>query len=244
MCPGALERHILFSVTERLELTDAELSIWTTNGQVSGQLIRLERSAFFPGGGGQVPDEGTVSWDDGEADVEQVVLDGDDVLVRVGRPIPQSITEFTCSLNAPRRRMIMRTHTAFHVLAAVLGEQGALVTGCNLEPGRGRGDFTSINSEIARRAVERTNLILHEAHEVTVEWLPRRDFEANPDLVRLATDLVPDVDPVRIISIDGVDRQADGGTHVRNTAECGEMVFGKFESKGSRNKRVTFAILP
>lgn len=234
---------MLINMTERLELSDAQLVSWTTAGQVAGHWVRLERSAFFPGGGGQLADEGTIHWDSGQADILEVVQSGSDVLVRVHDDIGPHVTSFTCHLNASRRHMLMRTHTAFHVLIAILGREDVLVTGCNLEPGYGRGDFTQINSKSARQAIDHANTILREDHPVTVEWIPRSEFDKDPGLVRLATDLVPHVDPVRVINIQGIDRQADGGAHVGNTRECGQMAFESFENKGARNKRVSFRMV-
>lgn len=174
--------------------------------------------------------------------VKQVLYDGNDVFVRIDRPLEAPATSFHCEIDSARRHLIMRTHTAFHVLAAVLGEGGSMVTGCQLEPGRGRGDFTATSAGESRDAVERANALLSQDHEVRVEWVSRKEFQENPELLRLATDLVPDVDPVRLINIVGVDRQADGGTHVRNTLEVGHIVHEKFENKGARNKRITFSI--
>jgi misacylated tRNA(Ala) deacylase len=160
----------------------------------------------------------------------------------VDADVPDGVHVLECAVDAPRRRLLMRTHTAFHLLSAVLGALGSQVTGCSLEPGRARGDFTGIDAATARDAVQRADAVASEGHAVRIELLPRAQFEANPGLVRLATDLVPDVDPVRLVTIDGVDRQADGGTHVSNTAEIGRIFFEKFENKGSRNKRITFLI--
>lgn len=227
----------------RLELSDASVTEWTTLGVPQGQLVLLNESAFFPGGGGQVPDEGTVQWENGVSCVREVVFDGSDILVRIDYMLVTPSIEFHCTVNAARRHLIMRTHTAFHVLASVLAKHGSLVTGCHLEAGYGRGDFTEVNATGARAAIEKANELLAEAHEVKVEWISRREFVKNSDLVLLATDLVPDVDPVRLINIVGIDRQADGGTHVENTAEVGQILFERFENKGARNKRITFSIV-
>jgi len=229
-------------MTARLDLENANITSWVTCGTAENGRLRLDASAFFPGGGGQPADTGRVRWPGGEASVATVSVDGGDVLIEVDADVPDGVHVLECALDAPRRRLLMRTHTAFHILSAVLGEHGSQVTGCSLEPGRARGDFTGIDAATARDAVERADALASEGHAVRIELLPRAQFEADPGLVRLAADLVPDVDPVRLVTIEGVDRQADGGTHVSNTAEIGRIVFEKFENKGSRNKRITFSV--
>lgn len=229
-------------MTARLDREDANIISWISCATAKDGRLTLDASAFFPGGGGQPADTGKIRWSGGEANVTAVHEVGDDVVIETDAEIPDGFHALECALDFPRRRLLMRTHTAFHLLTAVLGEQGSEVTGCNLEPGRARGDFTGINAEQARAAVERADALAAEGHEVRIEALSRAAFEADPSLVRLATDLVPDVDPVRVVTIEGVDRQADGGTHVTNTAQIGRIVFEKFENKGARNKRITFAI--
>lgn len=215
---------------------------WVTCATARGGRLLLDASAFFPGGGGQPADTGKIRWSGGEANVTAVHEAGADILIETDADLPDGVHVLECALDAPRRHRLMRTHTAFHLLTAVLAEQGSQVTGCNLEPGRARGDFTGIGAAEARAAVERADALAAEGHPVRSESLPRAVFAADPSLVRLATDLVPDVDPVRVVAIEGVDRQADGGTHVTNTSAIGRIVFEKFENKGARNKRITFSV--
>ncbi|SMO72616.1 alanyl-tRNA editing protein [Propioniciclava tarda] len=230
-------------MTARLDLENANVTSWVSCATAENGRLRLDASAFFPGGGGQPADTGRVRFSNGnEAEVTGVhVVDGE-IEIEVDADVPDGVHVLECALDAPRRRALMRTHTAFHILSAVLGEDGAEVTGCQLEPGRARGDFSGIDAATAKAAVERADALASEGHEVTIELLPRAQFAADPSLVRLATDLVPDVDPVRVVNIAGIDRQADGGTHVMNTAQIGRIVFDKFENKGARNKRITFSI--
>lgn len=231
------------AMTARLDREDSSVTSWVTCATASGGRLRLDASAFFPGGGGQPADTGRVRFADGrEASVTEVLEDAQGVSIEVDADVADGVHVLECALDARRRRLLMRTHTAFHIIAAVLGEQGALVTGCNLEPGRARGDFSGIDAASAKAAVERADALAAEGHPVRIERVRRADFERDPSLVRLATDLVPDVDPVRVVTIEGIDRQADGGTHVQNTSEIGRIVFEKFENKGSRNKRITFSI--
>ena len=229
-------------MTARLDREDAHIMSWVTCATARGGRLVLDASAFFPGGGGQPADTGRIRWSGGEAAVTAVHEQGADIVIETDADLPDGTHVLECALDAPRRRLLMRTHTAFHLLSAVLAEHGSQVTGSSLEPGRGRGDFTGIGAELARAAVERANELAAEGHAVRIEAVSRAAFEADPSLVRLAADLVPDVDPVRVVTIDGIDRQADGGTHVADTAAIGRIVFEKFENKGARNKRITFSI--
>ena len=136
----------------------------------------------------------------------------------------------------------MRTHTALHVLSAIIyRDHGVLVTGGNMEPGAARMDFEldSISMEFGREVEAALNAALAEDHPVEVLFMPRAEALADPDLIRTKVNLIPEfVDPIRVIDIAGLDRQADGGTHVANTREVGEVRVAKTESKGKGNKRV------
>ena len=141
-----------------------------------------------------------------------------------------------------RRYQLMRTHTALHVLSALVWRHyGAKVTGGNMEPGRARMDFEleSMSAEFGREVEERLNGTLAGAHPVRLLFLPRAEALADPDLIRTKVSLIPDqVDPIRVVDIEGVDRQADGGTHVADTTEVGPVRVVKTESKGKGNKRM------
>jgi misacylated tRNA(Ala) deacylase len=142
----------------------------------------------------------------------------------------------------------MRTHTALHVLSALVwGEYGAKVTGGNMEPGRARMDFEleSMSVEFGQEVEERLNAMLAESHPIEVLFLPRAQALADPDLIRTKVSLIPEqVDPIRVIDIQGLDRQADGGTHVADTIEVGRVRVTKTESKGKGNKRMRIELDP
>jgi misacylated tRNA(Ala) deacylase len=131
--------------------------------------------------------------------------------------------------------------------ALVWREYGAKVTGGNMEPGRARMDFEleSMSVEFGREVEERLNATLAEGHAVQVLFLPRAEALADPDLIRTKVSLIPEqVDPIRVVDIAGVDRQADGGTHVADTAEVGRVQVVKTESKGKGNKRMRIELQP
>ncbi len=136
----------------------------------------------------------------------------------------------------------MRTHTALHALSGIVfTDYGARVTGGNMEPGVARMDFEleQISQEFGREVEQKLNAALAQDHPVHVSLLPRAEALADPDLIRTKVNLIPDhVDPIRVIDIEGLDKQADGGTHVRSTAEVGTVRVVKTESKGKGFKRM------
>jgi len=141
-----------------------------------------------------------------------------------------------------RRHTLMRTHTALHVLSAVIWRDfDAKVTGGNMEPGVARMDFEldSISVEFGKEVETRLNEALAGSHPITVLFMPRAEALADPDLIRTKVSLIPEsVDPIRVIEIGTIDKQADGGTHVANTSEVGPVRVVKTESKGKGNKRM------
>jgi misacylated tRNA(Ala) deacylase len=136
----------------------------------------------------------------------------------------------------------MRTHTALHALSGLIWRDfGAKVTGGNMEPGAARMDFEleGISNEFGREVEAKLNEILIQDRPVRVLFLPRTEALADPDLIRTKVNLIPDrVDPIRVIDIEGIDLQADGGTHVRSTEEVGHVRVVKTESKGRAFKRM------
>jgi misacylated tRNA(Ala) deacylase len=140
----------------------------------------------------------------------------------------------------------MRTHTALHCLSGIVWTgYGARVTGGNMEPGEARMDFEleAMSAEFGRRVEERLNDELAAGREVRVLFIPRSEAMADPDLIRTKVNLIPEaVDPIRVVGIEGLDRQADGGTHVRNTLEVGVVNVVKTESKGKAFKRMRIVL--
>ena len=209
-----------------------------------GRRVRLDRTAFYPGGGGQPCDIGTLETGEATYAVATVKrdrgpiwhsLDGEADLPEVG-------TEVHGELDWSRRHTLMRTHTALHVLCGVIwADHGIPVTGGNMEPGRGRLDFPfpAMSADLGAQVERRINEEIAKAHEIVVDFVPRSLADADPALIRTAANLIPaEVDPLRVIDIVGLDRQADGGTHVVSTAEVGGVRVTGTESKGKDNKRI------
>jgi misacylated tRNA(Ala) deacylase len=209
--------------------------------------IVLDRTVFYARGGGQPGDTGTIEWASGTARVvDTVKRDGAVLHITEGGAVPAPGDEATARIDWDRRYLLMRTHTALHVLSAVIWRDfGAKVTGGNMEPGKARMDFelAGITAELGRRVEERLNAELAAAQPVTVVFVPRVEALADPDLVRTKVSLIPQhVDPIRVIEIGTIDRQADGGTHVANTSEVGAVRVTKTESKGAGNKRMRIEV--
>ena len=214
-----------------------------------GLRVALSRTAFYPGGGGQPNDVGSLRWDGGDAGVTRVKADRGVVWHTLDVPDADALPDrgdVDGELDWDRRHLLMRTHTALHMLCGVIwADFGVAVTGGNMEPGTGRLDFEldAMSVELGARAERRLNEEVQRAREVLVESVARSAVVDDPALIRAKADLIPEtVDPLRVIDIVGLDRQADGGTHVASTAEVGRVRVVKTESKGKANKRIRLAI--
>jgi misacylated tRNA(Ala) deacylase len=214
-------------------------------------LIVLDRTVFYPGGGGQPSDRGLLlraadgrTWTirtarkaDGEIAHELEPADGDP---------PAVGDEVRVDLDWARRLALMRTHTALHALCGVVWrDYGALVTGGNMEPGSGRMDFEfeSLSGDLVEAIEATVNAELARERAVRVDVLPRAEAFAIPDLIRTKVNLLPPgIEEIRTIEIVGLDLQADGGTHVANTREVGSIRVTGYESKGRINKRIRIAL--
>jgi misacylated tRNA(Ala) deacylase len=213
-----------------------------------GGRVALAQTAFYPGGGGQPHDLGTLRTDAGLLPVTRVKREQGRIWHWLdASELPTPGTEVHGELDWARRHLLMRTHTALHVLCGVVWAEFAIpVTGGNMEPGTGRLDFPlgSISAELGRRLETRINEELAAARRIVVEFLGRDAADADPALIRTAANLIPrEIDPLRVIDIVGLDKQADGGTHVASTAEVGAVRVTGTESKGKGNKRVRIEVL-
>lgn len=216
---------------------------------VDGRSVALAATAFFPGGGGQPSDTGALVTDAVEAPVMEVIKDAGGLVwhrLAGASSVPLVGATVHGRLDWERRHLLMRTHTALHVLNGVIWrDHRARVTGAHMTPGEGRLDFElpAMSQELARSVEERVNAqVLHDL-PVRVVFLPRWEADRDPSLIRLKANLIPrSVNPLRVIDIVGLDRQADGGTHVASTGEIGRVRIVKAESKGRHNKRIRIAV--
>ena len=234
-------------MTELLYLTDSYLREFeATVIAVEGNGVVLGRTAFYPGGGGQPADRGALMWEGGEAQVVKVKKQGDHVWHELDGDPPPVGTPVRGFLDWDHRYQLMRTHTALHILCGVIfRDYGALVTGGNMEPLKARMDFEleHMSTDFAQEVEGKINAEVAASRLVRIYILPREEAFQIPDLIRTKINLLPEgIQEVRIVEIEGLDMQADGGTHVANTTEVGTIHVVGHESKGRINKRLRIAL--
>jgi len=204
----------------------------------------LDGTAFYPGGGGQPCDIGWLTIGGVSYPVERVRKQGDNALHFLGgdAPLPAIGAAVHGQLDWARRYQLMRTHTAMHILCGVIfRDYGASVTGGDMEPLKGRMDFEfeTMRAELVHAIETTVNHEVQNAREIRVNILPRDEAFKIPDLIRTKINLLPEgIAQVRTVEIAGLDLQADGGTHVRNTSEVGRIRVVDYKSKGAINKRI------
>ena len=239
------------AVTDPLYSTDAYLKTFeaaVVEVDPEQHRVALSRTAFYPGGGGQPHDLGRLQWDGGAGDVVSVKSEGPLIwhVLAPDAPLPDPATEAEGALDWERRHLLMRTHTALHMLCGVIwADYGVAVTGGNMKPGEGRLDFEldAMSTDLGQWAQRRVNEEIERARDIYVSFVSRTEAAADPALIRTKADLIPaTVDPLRVIDIVGLDKQADGGTHVARTSEVGAITVVKTESKGRANKRIRIAL--
>ncbi len=233
-------------MTEALYLTDSymqEFEATVTAIDSETKTVTLDRTAFYPGGGGQQPDAGQLVGDDMVYAVWKAKKRGGEVLHFIaGEDLPAVGAMVTGKLNWERRYQAMRTHTAMHILCGVIWRDYQVsVTGGNMDLLAGRMDFEF--AEISRETIAdievKINAEAQHGREVQARILPREEAFQIPDLIRTKINLLPEsIREVRVVEIIGLDLQADGGTHVKNTSEVGNIRITGYKSKGSINKRL------
>jgi misacylated tRNA(Ala) deacylase len=210
----------------------------------SGDQVILDKTSFYPASGGQPSDQGSLYKANEEFKVmSAMALDGQIVHI-VDREGLKSGDEIHAVLDWERRYRLMRSHTACHILSAVIfRETGAKITGNQIDISRSRVDFSLESFDKAKMSeyVEEANRLMGENRPVKIRVVSRDEALTIPDIVRLAMD-VPDRDEIRVVEIEGIDAQACGGTHVRSTREIGRIKMIKAENKGKSNRRVYFAL--
>ncbi len=231
--------------THRLDLDDATLRDWeAVVVRADDEGIVLDRSAFYPGGGGQPPDAGVLLWGGVQTRIVGARKSADDVYLipAEGDPVPAVGAAVQGALDDERRTALMRTHSGLHLLAGVVFRDfGALVTGGNMEPLEARMDFNLPEvPEGFKDAIAAACAVEVAAdRRIDVKVLPRDEAFAIPDIIRTATNLLPPgLTEIRIVDIVGLDTQADGGTHVASTKQIGALEIVKVENKGKGFRRL------
>lgn len=234
-------------MTELLYQTDSYLKeIKATVTEIEDDAVILDKTIFYPGGGGQPADKGKFLCKGYVARIEKVKKVGDRVLHWPAGPRPEVGDKVECKIDWDRRYNLMRTHTALHILCGVIWRDfSAQVTGGNMEPLKARMDFEfeTMSADFAEKVEGLVNKEVESARPVEVKILPREEAFQIPDLIRTKINLLPeDIQQVRTVEIVGLDLQADGGTHVANTKEVGRIKIVGHESKGRINKRLRIEV--
>ena len=234
-------------MTELLYQTDSYLKDFNAkvvNVDEVQHAVLLDQSAFFPGGGGQPYDQGSLHWNDQTIRLMRAKNISGEVwhFVDAEQPLPPTGTTVHGELDWERRYQTMRTHTAMHILCGVIfRDYGAQVTGGDMEPLAGRMDFEfeNMTADLVKVIEEAINREVEAAREIRIAILPREEAFKIPDLIRTKINLLPpEIQKIRTVEIVGLDLQADGGTHVHNTKEVGKMRIVDYKSKGKINKRI------
>jgi misacylated tRNA(Ala) deacylase len=209
----------------------------------------LDQTAFYPGGGGQPADRGWLTVKAKRMPLQGVKSKNSEVihLFPPDHSLPDIGSEVLGEIDWDYRYQLMRTHTAMHILCGtIFRDYGASVTGGNMSPLKGRMDFefASLEKKLVQVIEKTVNLEINNALPVTWRTIPREEAFQIPDLIRTKINLLPEnITEVRVVEISGLDLQADGGTHVKNTAEVGEVRISDYKSKGRENKRIYLEVL-
>ena len=242
----------LVIMTELLYQKDSYLREFSARVEkVNGNFIVLDRTAFNPRSGGLSCDTGYLVKDDNEYRVIEVFFE------RITGEVVHKLDSEEHNLNPgdhvkgfinwKRRYKIMRLHTAAHIISAILYKKyNALITGGHIYPDYAYDDYSleKFDPEIFKNAIEEANDIVKQGIDVKIYWLKREDALKIPGIVKLASRMPPDIEILRIVEIPGIDIQADGGPHVKNVGEIGEIVFLKAVNKGKRKKRLYYTVKP
>jgi len=217
-----------------------------TIDECEGTDVVLDETCFYPSGGGQPTDRGRIVRDDGqEFQVVMVKKRDENIIHTVDKEGLQKGDNVHCSVNWDRRYLLMKYHTAAHVLSGIIcNETSALITGNQLEEEKARIDFNleNFDKEQILTWEAKANEVIKSGSEVIIQFLPREDAEKIPSLVKLTKGLPESIQNVRTIEIKGLDIQACGGTHLKNVAEIGSIKIVETKNKGANNRRLYFTV--
>lgn len=237
-------------MTELLYLKDAYIrecsaniiEIITNGGRC---FVILDRTIFYPQGGGQVYDLGKIIYNDKEYNILSVKKSEEKIFHEVDKLGLNIGNKIICKVDWGRRYKLMRSHTATHILAeTIFKETGALITGNQIEVDKCRIDFDlkNNNQELIKTAIEKANNVIKKNLPIKIDFILREEANKIPQLSKLAKGLPENLNEIRIVSIGDFDIQADGGTHVNNTKEIGKIIFLKVDNRGKNNRRVYFEV--
>ena len=238
-------------MTEQIYNIDAyKKEIKSTIVEIIDDYFVIDKTIFFPGGGGQPNDFGLINADKDSFEIKRVNWQKGKIAHFLSKSDLSNLRvgdEITCTLDWERRYKLMRTHTSLHILCGVIWrDYQAAVTGGNMEPLKGRMDFEfpCLSAELTKEIETKINIEVQKDRQITVNFLPREEAFKIPDLIRTKVNLLPEsLKTIRTININGLDLQADGGTHLSSTSRVGYIKITGHESKGKINKRIRISVL-
>jgi misacylated tRNA(Ala) deacylase len=237
--------HLLYQTDGYLQTFEARV----TSVDEENQGVILDRTAFYPGGGGQPADSGTINVQGMTFPVKRARKAGENILhiLEGEAALPEVGSLVSGRIDWEKRYRLMRTHSALHILCGVIfRDYGASVTGGDMDPLHGRMDFEfeTMQKELVQKIEAAVNEEVEKDRPIRIDILPREEAFRIPDLIRTKINLLPEgIQEVRVVEIVGLDLQADGGTHVRSTGEVGQIRVVDYKSKGKINKRIYIDLL-
>ena len=234
-------------MTRALYMDDSYLKSWNTKvtGVKDGKYINLDKTAFYPKGGGQQWDEGIIIKNGEEFKVVYVGKFSGEISHEVSEPGLKEGDDVTCEIDWERRYTFMRYHTASHLLSNLLYKRAnAKITGNQIEMDKTRMDFSmqDYSPEKLHGFADEANIIIEQNLPITVDYMSKNEVLGKPELARLAVGLPKNIKEFRIVKIGDVDIQVDGGTHVKNLQEIGKIEITKTVNKGKNNRRIYFIL--
>ncbi len=241
-----MRTELLYQTDSYLKEMDARIIKIVEEGVV------LDRTVFHPRSGGVATDVGRITADEVTYEVKEARLigEGDDVYILHILDRVDGLQEgmkVHGEIDWGRRYRLMRLHTAAHIISAIMyRDYGALITGGDIQPDKAKDDFSieSMDRSVFEEAIRKANEVVKQGIEVKIYWLDREEAMKIEGIIKLASKMPPNVRRLRIVEIPGIDIQADGGPHVRNTSEVGEIKLLKVQNKGRRRKRVYYTVMP
>ena len=235
------------SLKKRIYLFDSYVREFeATVTDITPEGIILDKTAFYPGGGGLEADRGFIQIGQNKLEIMEVKeINGEIYHKTSNYELLQKGMKIKGEIDWNRRYRMMRLHTASHIIATIAySKYGARITGGNITPEYAKDDFSIENKEALQKLIEEANGIVKKSLQVKVYFLRREEALKIPGIVKLAERMPPELEVWRIVEIEGVDTQADGGPHVKNTSEIGEIVLLKVENKGKNRKRIYYTVKP
>lgn len=231
-------------MTEELYLKDSYIKEFEAKVlKIIGNKVILDKTAFYPGGGGLKNDTGYFLYNDKKIDVIRVYKENGEVIHEVSEVLFNVGDIIKGVIDWDKRYKMMRLHTASHIIAAIAYKNyNALITGGDISPEYAKDDFNIDDKNKLYEIVDEANRIIKEGREVKIYFLKREEALKIPGIVKLAERMPPNIDIWRIVEIEGIDIQADGGPHVKNTSEIGEIKIIKIENKGKDRKRIYYTV--